>query len=121
MGEGFYRSRIDYALGAAQSVDLSVFGKTLERFFGEGELAVDGDLEHTAGAFDELNLGTILFFQLCLRTEGSRKIVSRNAVFDPDLHCRRPFNIKRPRQSSTSTPIVTIFCERLVPWYIAIA
>jgi hypothetical protein len=78
-------------LTATQSVDFRILGKTPELFFRKGELAVDGDFEHPAHTFNELNLGTVLFFQSCLRTEGSRKIVSRNAVFDPDLHRRKPF------------------------------
>src|SRR5229473_356291 len=50
-------------------------------------MSVDGDLEDTGNPFDELDLGAT-FHQACPRTEGSRLIVSRYAVFDCYLHRR---------------------------------
>ncbi len=88
-------------LTVAQGVDFGVFGKTPELLFGEGELAVDGDLEHTARALNELDLGAVLFFELRPRTEGPGKVVSRNAVFDPDLHRRVSF---RENDGQSNTP-----------------
>jgi len=58
-------------LAAAESVDLGVFRKPSELLFGKGELAVDGDFEHTARPFNELDLGAVLFFESRPRTEGS--------------------------------------------------
>jgi hypothetical protein len=75
-------------LSAAERVDLGIFREPPELLFRKGELAVDGDLEHTARPFDELDLGTVLFFESRPRTEGSGQVVSRHAVFDPDLHRR---------------------------------
>jgi hypothetical protein len=73
-------------LPAAQRIDLGVLGKPPEPLFRKRQPAIDGDFEDAAGAFDELDLGAELFDQPCPRTEGSRFIVSRHAIFDPDLH-----------------------------------
>lgn len=45
-----------YRLAAYQGVDLGVFRKPAELFFGEGEAPIDGDLEDTCNPFDELDL-----------------------------------------------------------------
>jgi hypothetical protein len=71
-----------------ERVDFGILRKPPELLFGKGELAVDGDLKNTADTFNELDFGTVLLFKSRPRTEGSRKVVSRNAVFDPDLHRR---------------------------------
>jgi hypothetical protein len=73
---------------ATERVDFGVLGKPPELLFGKGELAVDGDLKNTADTFDEFDFGAVFLFKSRPRTEGSRKVVSRNAVFDPDLHRR---------------------------------
>jgi hypothetical protein len=52
----------------------------------KSELAVDSNLKDTRDAFDQLDLGAVLFLESCPRTEGSGQVVSRHAVFDPDLH-----------------------------------
>jgi hypothetical protein len=52
-------------------------------------LAVDCYLENAGYAFDEFDFFGTAFHQSGLRTEGSRFIVSRHAVFDPDLHFSR--------------------------------
>ena len=83
-------------LAAAERVDLGILGKATELFFGEGEPAVDGDLEHTARTLNELDFSTVLFFEPRPRTEGSWEVVSRNAVFDPNLH-RRHSRLKEVR------------------------
>ena len=71
---------------AAQRVDLGVFGKPAELFFGEGQPAVDGDFEHAVGPFDQFDLGAVALFEPRPRTEGPWFIVSLYAVFDFDLH-----------------------------------
>ena len=77
---------------ADQGVDLGVFRKPAELFLGEGEPAIDGDLEHTGDAFDELDFVCAPLQQPCPRTEGSWFIVSGHAIFDSDLHHRHLYN-----------------------------
>jgi hypothetical protein len=43
-------------LAANQGVDLGVFRKPAELFFGKDELPIDGDFENTGDPFDELDL-----------------------------------------------------------------
>jgi hypothetical protein len=45
-----------YRSGADQGVDLGVFWKPAELFFGKDELPIDGDFENTGDPFDELDL-----------------------------------------------------------------
>jgi hypothetical protein len=73
-------------LSACQSVDFRVFRKPAELFLRKDELSVDGDFEHARHAFDELDFFCTALHESGLRTEGPRFIVSRHAVFDPDLH-----------------------------------
>jgi hypothetical protein len=81
-------TRSKTALAADQGVDLGVFRKSAELFLGEGEPAIDGDLEHTGHSFDELDLVCAPLQQACPRTEGPWFIVSGHAIFDSDLHRR---------------------------------
>lgn len=97
-----------------ERVDFSVLGKTPELFFRKGELTVNGDLEHPAHTFYELDFSTVLLFKPCPRTEGSGKVVSRNAVFDPDLH-------SRSLSQQTTTTLYHIAQPRSVPLSIAFA
>ena len=76
-----------YRSAANQGVYLGVFRKPAELFFGEGEPSVDGDLENTGDAFNELDLFGTSFQEPRPRTEGPRFIVSGHTVFDSDLHC----------------------------------
>lgn len=77
-------------LSAAERVDLGVFREPPQLLFRKGELAIDGDLEHTGNALNQLDLGPVFFLEPCPRTEGSGEVVSRHAVFDPDLHPDAP-------------------------------
>jgi hypothetical protein len=93
-------------LTRTESVDFSVLGKTPELFFGKSELTVNRDLKHTADAFDEFDFGAVLLFKPCPRTEGSGKVVSRNAVFDPDLHrCSLSQETTAAPYHSCATPV----------------
>jgi hypothetical protein len=84
--------------GLADGVDLGVGREAAEPLLGEGQLAVDRDLEDAAAALHELNLGAIPLDQPGLRTEGLGLVVSSRAIFDADLHaiclthCRRADN-----------------------------
>jgi hypothetical protein len=71
----------------SERLDLLVGRKPPGLLLGEGEPAVDRDLEHAAYSRHQLDLGTVPLFQLRLRTEGSWFIVSRLAPIDPDFHC----------------------------------
>ncbi len=82
--------RYDHGLAAAERVDFGVLGKPPKLLFGKGELAVDRNFEDAARTLNEFDLGAVFLFQSCLRTEGSWKVVSGNAVFDSDLHRHRP-------------------------------
>ena len=77
-----------YRLAADQRVDLGVFGKPAQLFFGESEPPIDGDLENTGDALDKLDLFRAPLDKPRPRTEGSWFIVSGHAIFDSDLHCR---------------------------------
>ena len=80
------------ALDAArpERVDLGIFGEPPELLFRKRQAPVDGDLEHPGDPFDQLDLGAVFFYQSRPRTEGPRLVVSRHAVFDPDLHRAAP-------------------------------
>jgi hypothetical protein len=70
----------------AQAIDFRVARKPSGRPLREGENAVDDDLEGAAAADGQLDLGAVARDQAVPRTEGSRLIVSRPAIFDPHLH-----------------------------------
>jgi hypothetical protein len=53
--------------------------------FGIQRLTVGYDLERRAGARDKLDLGAVAFYQQVPRTEGTRLVVSNDAVFDADF------------------------------------
>lgn len=59
--------------------------------FGEGVCTVDLDLEDTAAAGNELDLGVAFLGDNVPRTEGSGFVVSDLAVFDSDFHGGVPF------------------------------
>src|SRR5438105_1462482 len=75
-------------LAAADRLDLFVGREPAGLLFREGEPAIDGDLEHPANPGHQLYLCAVFLFQLGLRTEGTRFIVSRLAPFDPNFHGR---------------------------------
>ena len=80
-------------LAVEQGRYFHVIGKPPGRELGKQCLAVGDDLERCAGARDHFDLGAIAFYQQVPRTERTRLVVSRNAVFDPDL---RPFSHGKP-------------------------
>ena len=77
-----------YRSAAKHGVDLGVFRKPAELFFGESEPTIDGDFENTGDPFDELDFFGTPLQEPCPRTEGPWFIVSGHAVFDSDLHNR---------------------------------
>jgi hypothetical protein len=91
-------------LSAHQGIDLSIFRKSAELFLGESEPTVYGDLEYTGDPFDELDLLRAAFHEPGLRTEGPRFIVSRHAVFYPDLHCTDLIRSQTPQLITTGPP-----------------
>ena len=77
------------ALVIEQGRNFRVVGKAPASELGKERLAVGDNLERRAGARDHLDLGAIAFYQQVPRTERTRLVVSRNAVFDPNLrYCR---------------------------------
>ena len=62
---------VEARLTAAQGVDFGVFRETPQLFLRKGKLSVNGDLEHTGDALNQLDFGAVLFFESRPRTEGS--------------------------------------------------
>jgi hypothetical protein len=68
-----------------QGRHFAVVGKAAGGEFGIEELAVGNNLERSAGAGDDLNLGAIGRYKQVPRTEGTRLVVSSDAIFDSDI------------------------------------
>jgi hypothetical protein len=74
---------------------LIVFGKTACRYFGEEEASVRLDLKSSAARFDEIDIRETVLLQKVGQTGRLRKIESRNAVFDGNVHGTLGFTIDR--------------------------
>jgi hypothetical protein len=65
-------------------LDLAGKGKTTCLSLGVDELVADGDLEDSAGPFDELGFDAELLLDLLRQTGGAGEVVSDSAVLDGD-------------------------------------
>ena len=69
-----------------QCVDLLVGRKPPQDLFGEFQVTIDFDLEHTARSGHEFDVVSAKRNQSVPRTESLRFIISLHAIFDTDLH-----------------------------------
>jgi hypothetical protein len=79
-----YRNR-PRRLGVEQGSNFRVVGKPPGGKFGIDGLAVGDDLKRSTGSRDKLDLCAVAFYQQVPRTEGTRLVVSNDAVFDADF------------------------------------
>ena len=97
-------------LAVEQGRYFRIIGKSPGRELGKQGLAVGDDLERRAGARDHLDLGAIAFYQQVPRTERTRLVVSRNAVFDPDFRYRR--HVPKTPFAAVLNPILAAAANR---------
>jgi hypothetical protein len=71
-------------------LDLAGMRKAAGLLLGEDQLVADGDLEDSAGSFDELGFDAELLLDLLRQTGGARKVVSDSAVLDGDTDGHDP-------------------------------
>ena len=81
--------------------DLLIHGEAPELGLREEQLAIAADLEHAAGATDELDLeGRVIGPEFGGQTGRLRQVVSLSAVLDSQVHLRSVMGVLRPEDAA---------------------